>query len=284
MTISDKLTLLEHTKEAQRVKLGLPESLPFSQYHEFFEYKFNPRYLFLNGGHGVWLDPSDLSTMFQDVDGTKPVTKDGDPVGLIKDKSGNGNHATQATATRRPVYRTDGDLHWIDADGIDDFMVLPTKSVPVINSNSDFFFCIGIKFGTDTSGVRAVIYKSLGNALRPFAIDTFNNTLRTGLGGSQSTVSYSLIPSHNNSVITWDKKSASSSASIYNNGTMLSETTNVGNIFVSEYPVTLFARAQTETTFEAFVQGSFYGLVLVGSDVSRGDTEQYIANKAGVTL
>lgn len=38
---------------------------------------------------------SDKSTLFQDVAGTVPVTKDGDPVGLIRDKSGNGNHATQ---------------------------------------------------------------------------------------------------------------------------------------------------------------------------------------------
>lgn len=43
--------------------------------------------LFSDGKQGVWYDPSDKSTLFQDVAGTVPVTKDGDPVGLILDKS-----------------------------------------------------------------------------------------------------------------------------------------------------------------------------------------------------
>lgn len=49
--------------------------------------------LFKNGEQGIWLDPTDLATMFQDKAGTVPVTAAGQPVGLIRDKSGNGNHA-----------------------------------------------------------------------------------------------------------------------------------------------------------------------------------------------
>ena len=49
-----------------------------------------------------------------------PVTADGDPVGLMIDQSGNGNHATQSVSGRRPVYRTDGVLHFLEFDGIDD--------------------------------------------------------------------------------------------------------------------------------------------------------------------
>lgn len=43
--------------------------------------------LFAAGEQGVWYAPSDLSTMFQDSAGTTPVTADGQPVGLILDKS-----------------------------------------------------------------------------------------------------------------------------------------------------------------------------------------------------
>lgn len=43
--------------------------------------------LFAAGEQGAWYDPSDLSTMFQDSAGTTPVTADGQPVGLILDKS-----------------------------------------------------------------------------------------------------------------------------------------------------------------------------------------------------
>ena len=59
--------------------------------------------LFANGTQGVWYDPSDFSTLFQDSAGTTPVTAVEQPVGLILDKSGRGNHASQPTATSRPV-------------------------------------------------------------------------------------------------------------------------------------------------------------------------------------
>lgn len=82
---------------------------------------YSPSKLFASGEQGIWLDPSDFTTMFQDSAGTTPVTADGQPVGLILDKSGNGNHASQATAAARPLYKTDGTYHWLQFDGVDDF-------------------------------------------------------------------------------------------------------------------------------------------------------------------
>jgi hypothetical protein len=64
---------------------------------------FSPRTLFAGGEQGAWYDPSDFSTMFQDAAGTIPVTAVEQPVGLIRDKSGRGNHASQATFPSRPV-------------------------------------------------------------------------------------------------------------------------------------------------------------------------------------
>lgn len=59
--------------------------------------------LFSASEPGAWYDPSDMSTLFQDSAGTTPVTAVEQPVGRILDKSGRGNHATQATTTKRPV-------------------------------------------------------------------------------------------------------------------------------------------------------------------------------------
>lgn len=59
--------------------------------------------LFAGGVPGVWFDPSDLSTLFQDAAGMLPVTGAEQPVGLMLDKSGNGKHASQATTTARPL-------------------------------------------------------------------------------------------------------------------------------------------------------------------------------------
>jgi len=50
---------------------------------------FNPESLFRNGEVGVYYDPSDLSTLFQDSAGTTPVTAAGQPVGLMLDAEGN---------------------------------------------------------------------------------------------------------------------------------------------------------------------------------------------------
>ena len=60
--------------------------------------------LFSASEPGAWYDPSDMSTLWQDSAGTTPVTAVEQPVGRILDKSGRGNHATQATTTKRPVY------------------------------------------------------------------------------------------------------------------------------------------------------------------------------------
>lgn len=64
---------------------------------------FDPRRLFRNGEQGVWYDPSDLSTLFQNSAGTIPVTGVEQPVGLMLDKSGRGKHASQPTTTARPI-------------------------------------------------------------------------------------------------------------------------------------------------------------------------------------
>lgn len=48
---------------------------------------FSPAGLFAYSEPGVWYDPSDLTTLFQDASGTTPVTAAGQPVGLMLDKS-----------------------------------------------------------------------------------------------------------------------------------------------------------------------------------------------------
>jgi len=48
---------------------------------------FSPSALLAGSTAMVWLDPSDLTTLFQDSAGTTPVTAAGQPVGLVLDKS-----------------------------------------------------------------------------------------------------------------------------------------------------------------------------------------------------
>ena len=80
--------------------------------------------LFANGEQGFWYDPNDLSTMYQDAAGTIPVTAAGQPVGLIKDKSGRGNHAMQTVSAARPILQRNATTgaYYLAFDGTDDFL------------------------------------------------------------------------------------------------------------------------------------------------------------------
>lgn len=65
---------------------------------------YSPVKLFTLSEPGIWLDPSDLTTMFQDRAGTTPVTTPGQSVGYRLDKSGNNNHATANSDAARGIY------------------------------------------------------------------------------------------------------------------------------------------------------------------------------------
>ena len=64
--------------------------------------------------------------LFQDAAGMIPVTLDGQPVGLVTDKSGNANNASQPVAAARPTYNDTPDR--LTLDKVDDSIVV---NVPV---------------------------------------------------------------------------------------------------------------------------------------------------------
>jgi hypothetical protein len=91
-----------------------------------------PAFTPLSLAPAAWYDFSDLSTMFQTGTRGSPgaaVAADGDPVGLILDKSGNNKDLVQAVTTKRPLYHTDGTLKWIAFDGADDFLRCTTLAL-----------------------------------------------------------------------------------------------------------------------------------------------------------
>lgn len=94
---------------------------------------FLPGSLFAAGERGLWLDPSDLTTMFQDSAGATPVTGAGQVVGLIQDKSGNGNNAFQDTEANKPILRNALGLWWLEFDGVDDY--LETKPIDLTSTD-----------------------------------------------------------------------------------------------------------------------------------------------------
>lgn len=80
------------------------------------------------GANGLWVEASDLATLFQDSAMTTAVSANGNPVGAWKDKSGNGNHVTQATSTARPTYAS-GTYPAISFDGSSQFLQVAAQII-----------------------------------------------------------------------------------------------------------------------------------------------------------
>ncbi|WP_409264525.1 hypothetical protein [Pseudomonas sp. KCJK9000] len=66
-----------------------------------------PASLFSGGTGGAWLDPGDLTSMWQDAGRLTKVTAVGQPVGYLADKSGTARDLWQPTAGARPTLQKD---------------------------------------------------------------------------------------------------------------------------------------------------------------------------------
>lgn len=90
----------------------------------------------LFGTNGIALDPTDLSTMWQDDAKTTPVTADGQSVGAISTKWGTTSYDfLQATAAARPLWASG---KFLTMDGIDDFLSFAGSSAVLQNATGAF--------------------------------------------------------------------------------------------------------------------------------------------------
>ena len=246
---------------------------------------FDPSVLFANDELGVWYDPSDLSTMFQDTAGTIPITAGGQTVARINDKSGNGYNATQATAGARPTYRTDGARHWLGFDGTADFLVTPTIGFNTANEDRVSFFA-----GVETaSGASTGMLVELSTGV---STNIFNMTAPNGTGygwrsaGSAATsdVTVSGFPAPESAVLTGFGHIGIDLSVLRRNGVQVG--TNATNQFSGPYrnaPIYIGARNGASVFFE----GKLFSLIVRGK-VTSGEaitnTEAHIAGKTGITL
>lgn len=123
--------------------------------------------LFANGEQGFFYDPNDLSTMYQDAAGTVPVTDVGQPIGLIRDKSGRNNHAFQTTSSSRPILRQNATTgaYYLEFDGSDDF--LQTSNIDFTATDKVSLF----------AGMQMVSVDSIGYLVNFGRYDTTNKGL-----------------------------------------------------------------------------------------------------------
>lgn len=115
----------------------------------------------------LWLDFSDILTLFTDAAKTDQVDADGDVIGAAEDKSGNGNDATQTVAGSKPLFRTgifngsSGALSAARFDGVDDALAMALAlenaktifvagKINTVPAAAEFDSIITIKFDAST--------------------------------------------------------------------------------------------------------------------------------------
>ncbi len=242
---------------------------------------FSPASLFAAGEEGSWYDPADLTTLFQNSNGTTAVAV-GDPVGYMGDKSGNGNHAIQATSTKRPTLQQDGSLYYLDFGGDDG---LATSAID-FTGGDQLTVCAGARKDINTTMVVAELSPNISGNNGAFRLASLANTWRYGAKGTSIVnVDATTYAANAVSVLTGLSDISTPVATIRVDGVQkATSSTSQGTGNLGNYPLNIGARNNGGSLF---LDGRIYGFVIrsvlsTGADLT--NLEAYMAAKTGVTI
>jgi hypothetical protein len=248
---------------------------------------FSPLTLFASGAQGAWYDPADFSTLYQDSAGTTPVTATGQPVGKIVDKSGRGNHATQATATSRPLLQQDGSgYYYLNFDGVDDG--LATASIDFSATDKMTVFAGVTKASDAAAGVVCELSATLTANAGTFWIQApasaaanFDFTSKGTIAASKTRSGFAAPLS---AVLTGAGDIAGASANLRVSGNDAGATTTTqGTGNYGNYPLYIGRRNNITVP----LSGRIYSLIVVGAAKSAGDialAERWVGGRMGIAL
>lgn len=240
--------------------------------------------LFAAGEKGAWYDPSDLSSMYQDSAGTTPAVVN-QPVGYIADKSGNGNHAKQATTASKPILRQSGGLYYLQFDGVDDS--LSTGSIDFTSTDKMTVVAGARLLSNAAAGVFAELSVSVSAnngsfvLLVPLSASSRYGFYSRGTATSQPFTGNDYTAPVS-SVLTGTSEISADACALRVNGTVVATpSTDQGTGNYGNYPLYIGRRAGSTNPFNGYL----YSLIVRGAataDVT--GAEQYVATKTGVTL
>ena len=229
----------------------------------------------------AWYDPSDLTTLYQDVAMTVPVTATGQSVAAMRDKSGHGYHLTQATASKRPLYKTDGTLHWLESDGVDDELTIASR--------------FGLAANPDLSVIAGMRWIGTKAQARVFGIGSGTGSLNGSCGTDgwawrfdAGYASFGTNTVNTDVVATWMRQNATNfgASQFWRNGVQRSLDTSSNASGLPSNTTAVFSMFQGGTSSTTFANIRLYGLVL-GNFFDRtraAQVEAWMARKSGVTL
>tara|TARA_R110001632_G_scaffold65840_1_gene155773 strand:- start:251 stop:1036 length:786 start_codon:yes stop_codon:yes gene_type:complete len=243
---------------------------------------FSPSALFANGEEGGWYDPSKLSSMKQNSDGTVDAVVDS-PVGYIEDQSGNGNTAIQATSDKRPTLRQAGSLYYLEFDGAND--CLATSAIDFTGGDQMSVFAGAAKTAS-TNQIVAELSSSVSSnngSFRLFGSSTIWRYTSKGTSLVNGSASDYGIPS--TSVLSATSDISADQLTFNVNGDQeANPTSNQGTGNYGNYALNIGSRNNGASLP---LTGNIYGLVVrsaVSSAAEIAATEAYMATKSGITL
>lgn len=249
---------------------------------------YSPLVLFAGGAQGAWFDPADFSTLFQDSAGTTPVTATGQPVGKILDKSGRGNHATQATSTKRPILQQDGSgYYYLSFDGVDDGLV--TASVDFTSTAQMTVFAGVTNLSDAAAGMVVESSSNAGANAGAFRL-TVANPAATWEGVSSGTtlninaVTAASYAAPTSKVVTLQSSIPASLVSLrVNSVAAASNAASQGTGNYGNYPLNFGSRSGGTVA----LNGRLYGVVVVGAAQAAANltlTERWVGQRMGIAL
>ena len=254
-------------------------------------YVGHPTSIFQASEPGFWAEVKP-SVLWQDTARTTPVTADGDPVASWQLNTSSGViYATQTTAGNRPIYKTNGTLHWLEFDGTVSSRWLVTPTITP-NTNKVQVFTGVRKLSDATVGIAVELSATIASNNGSFFLSapaaagasSYNFASKgTGLGSATYTNAAVAAPITN--VLT-GLGSISDDLSVLrvNNTQVGTSAVDQGTGNYLAYPIYIGRRGGSIFPFN----GRIFGLVVrFGSSLSTAQitqVERWMGTKTGVTF
>lgn len=235
---------------------------------------WSPFQLLESGVEMAWYNPAAVETMFTDLAGTIPVKNDGDIVARINDFFGVGPWLQNATEAQRPVYRTDGSRHWLEFDGIDDYVNANVAGYnPLQSPTTTLTMAYSFSRTADTGSQRQIISNYVTNLDGGYTVLSTDATSANSLikiGSTQSGVSHAIAQGTSPRTVSfrWDGSGAGL-RSYYD--TTNSMRTLAGLPGTLDPPSVIFTIGKAATVNGQYLNGNFYGCIVMSKSVSDED-------------
>jgi len=235
---------------------------------------WSPFQLFESGVEMAWYNPAAVETMFTDVAGTIPVQNDGDPVARINDFFGIGPWLQNTDPANQPTYRTDGSHHWLEFDGVSDYLNAVSAGFnPLSTPTTQFTMAYSFSRTADTGGQIQIISNYASNLDSGYTVlstDSVSAGSLVKIAGTQSNVSHAIPQGTSPRSVSFRYDGSGTGLRSYFDNT--DSLRNLSGLPGTMDPsLAVFTIGKAATASNQYLNGNFYGCIVMSKLVSDDD-------------